>query len=255
MFRRELFPPGPGQLETAPPPDFVCCKMTLEHIPDVRRFVRDIRTSLVGTPNTVVFFQVPDAERVFRDVAFWDVYYEHCSYFTRTSLPNLFRSCGFRVVNTWTDYDGQYLMLTAVPTDPAAGALPSGLTRRGTQEGEPNRQLRGFGKRARSDATAWRDRIRTELDGGGRVCLWGAGSKAVSFLSAVGTDLVSCAVDINPHKQGTYLPGSGTRIVGPAGLPQEPPTLVIAMNHVYVEEIAADLRDMEIEAQLVALGT
>ena len=29
-----------------------------------------------------MFFQVPDMSRVLRDLAFWDIYYEHCSYFT-----------------------------------------------------------------------------------------------------------------------------------------------------------------------------
>ena len=33
--------------------------------------------------NTVVFFQVPNARYVFGDLAFWDIYYEHCSYFTK----------------------------------------------------------------------------------------------------------------------------------------------------------------------------
>ena len=36
-------------------------------------------------------FELPDSRRVFDEVAFWDIYYEHCSYFTPGSLARLFR--------------------------------------------------------------------------------------------------------------------------------------------------------------------
>ena len=75
--------------------DFVCCKMTLEHIPDTANFVRTVRRSVGDRYDTVVFFQVPDMSRVLRDLAFWDIDYEHCSYFSAQSLSLLFKS-GFR---------------------------------------------------------------------------------------------------------------------------------------------------------------
>ena len=96
--------------------DFVCCKMTLEHIPDTANFVRTVRRSVGDRYDTVVFFQVPDMSRVLRDLAFWDIYYEHCSYFSAESLSLLFREQGFDVLDVWTDYDDQYLMITAKPS-------------------------------------------------------------------------------------------------------------------------------------------
>ena len=77
--------------------DFVCCKMTLEHIPDTANFVRTVRRSVGDRYDTVVFFQVPDMTRVLRDLAFWDIYYEHCSYFSAESLKLLFEEQGFDV--------------------------------------------------------------------------------------------------------------------------------------------------------------
>ena len=43
----------------------------------------------------MVFFELPDTERVLTEAAFWDIYYEHCSYFTPGSLARLFRRTGF----------------------------------------------------------------------------------------------------------------------------------------------------------------
>ena len=41
-----------------------------------------VRRAIGDRLDTVVLFELPDVERVLREVAFWDVYYEHCSYFT-----------------------------------------------------------------------------------------------------------------------------------------------------------------------------
>jgi hypothetical protein len=61
------------------------------------------------------FFRYPNARYVLGETAFWDIYYEHCSYFSPGSLSRLFQSAGFDVLDVWTDYDDQYLMITAQP--------------------------------------------------------------------------------------------------------------------------------------------
>ena len=95
--------------------DFICCKMTLEHIHQTGDFVKMVRRSIGEQAETTVFFQVPDTSRILKDLAFWDMYYEHCSYFTLGSLARLFRDCDFEVIDLWKDYDDQYLMIEARP--------------------------------------------------------------------------------------------------------------------------------------------
>ena len=58
-----------------------------------------VRSSLRDSPDTCVFFQVPDVLRVLEEEAFWDIYYEHCSYFSVGSLARLFRRAGFDVLD------------------------------------------------------------------------------------------------------------------------------------------------------------
>src|SRR6185312_9193273 len=60
-------------------------------------------------------FELPDVLRVLQEVGFWDIYYEHCSYFSLGSLARLFRSTGFEVVRLELDYDDQYLLIEARP--------------------------------------------------------------------------------------------------------------------------------------------
>ena len=91
--------------------NFICCRMTLEHIPNAFEFVNTLRKSLSN--NTIVFFQVPDVTRILHEFAFWDIYYEHCSYFHSAPSSSLFRRCVFEVLDAWKGYDNQYLMLEA----------------------------------------------------------------------------------------------------------------------------------------------
>ena len=100
--------------------DFACCRHTLEHIPNTAGFINSVRTS-IGSHNTPVFFEVPDIGRILNEVAFWDIYYEHCSYFNLKSLGQLFRYCNFEVTNLVKDYFDQYLLIEAKPvTEPSS---------------------------------------------------------------------------------------------------------------------------------------
>src|SRR5258708_11439524 len=97
--------------------------MTLEHIAQPNRFLVSVRT-VADRKDSVIFFQVPDVGRILKEGAFWDVYYEHCSYFSAMSLEHLFAGAGFAVQRTWTGYDGQYLMILASPAEHGSDITP-----------------------------------------------------------------------------------------------------------------------------------
>jgi 2-polyprenyl-3-methyl-5-hydroxy-6-metoxy-1,4-benzoquinol methylase len=218
--------------------DFVCCQMTLEHIEHTDAFVRTVASATRNRPETVVFFQVPDVTRVLQEIAFWDVYYEHCSYFSPASLAHLFRANGFDILDLRREYDDQYLMIEARPASgqPAtAHPLEDDLTT--IADG-----VRHFGARISCVLQSWRDRLQDFKRDGRRVVLWGSGSKGVAFLTTLDlTDEVAYTVDVNPHKHGTFMAGTGHEIVGPDVLVDERPDVVIIMNPIYRNEIERDL--------------
>ncbi|MFQ5869973.1 MAG: class I SAM-dependent methyltransferase, partial [Candidatus Zixiibacteriota bacterium] len=74
--------------------DFVLCRHTLEHIHPTAQFLSTLRGAIDGRLDTAVFFEIPEAIRVLREQAFWDIYYEHCSHFSPGSVARLFRHCG-----------------------------------------------------------------------------------------------------------------------------------------------------------------
>jgi len=231
--------------------DVVICRHTLEHIPDVAEFMSTIRRAIGNRPDTVVLFELPDVKRVLDEVAFWDVYYEHCSYFSLGSLARLFRRTGFEVVELGLEYDDQYLLIGARPSTVPGAGEPL------TEEADLD-ELRAGVDRFRSGydelVGGWRTRIGDLVDRGGRAVIWGSGSKGVSFISnlALGDELAA-AVDINPHKWGKFMVGSSHEIVAPEQLRQLEPELVVAMNPIYVDEIGAQLDELGVECELSAL--
>jgi len=228
--------------------DLLCCKMTLEHIHSTGDFVRMVRRSIRDRANTIVFFQVPDVTRILRELAFWDIYYEHCSYFSLGSLARLFRRCGFDVTDLWKDYDDQYLMIEARPGDGKSGPL----LEQGNDLDTLARDVTYFSGNYQHKMDKWRSALKQIRSSGWRTVIWGAGSKGVAFLTTLNIrDEIEYAVDVNPRKHGTYMAGTAQQIVTPAFLQQYKPDVVIVMNAVYCNEIQQHLDQMGITAQLL----
>lgn len=232
------------------PADFFCSKMTLEHIPNTAHFIRMVRRAIGDNPRATVFFQVPDVVRVLKDVAFWDIYYEHCSYFCAGSLERVCREAGFEVLDTWTDYDNQYLMITARPS--VQPTEPSQVEK--DAPGIVKRAIREFLANQDAGIEHWKTELDQLTKAGKRAVVWGSGSKGVAFLTRL--DLagqIEYVVDINPYRQGKFMAGTGQEIVGPEFLRTYRPNMAIAMNPVYQSEIRADLERMGLETNVVAV--
>ena len=227
--------------------DLICCKMTLEHIHQTADFVRTVRRAAGDKPERIIFFQVPNARYVFGEIAFWDVYYEHCSYFSLGSLARLFRRSGFNILNLWTDYEDQYLMLEAQPGNGQNPPLP--------QEddlGELRREVGHFQAQYPIKVAEWRRQFDDYKQNGRKTVLWGGGSKGVAFLTAldISLDEIEYVVDINPHKAGTFMAGTGQEIVMPAFLRDYRPDVVIVMNPVYCQDVQRSLNEMGLSPEL-----
>lgn len=227
--------------------DAVVCRHTLEHIAPVREFMQTVRRSIGDRTDTIVLFELPDVRRVLEEVAFWDVYYEHCSYFSLGSLARLFRSTGFEVLHLELDYDDQYIIIEARPsTVPAKGdPLPLEDDLDALKVAAANYR---DGYLAMLDE--WHHELAERSRAGDRSVIWGAGSKGVSFLTNLATDDIEYAVDINPTKHGFFMAGTGHEIVGPEFLADHKPDLVVVMNPIYLDEVSADLDRIGVKAKI-----
>jgi len=229
--------------------DFICGRHVLEHLADPPDLLVDIRKALPRITRSYGYFEVPNADFLFEGGSVWDIIYAHASYFSRTSLVNLFENAGFEVLRAEPYFDNQFLGIdfcTAndhpqemLPVLPPPGLLPS---------------VARLPKLYKNTVAYWTEKVKNLSAAGCRVVVWGGGAKCVSFLQAVaGTCSIPYVVDINPRKHRQFVPGSGAEIVPPEFLTQFRPDVVIVMNPIYRNEIQATLdglglRSVEIES-------
>jgi hypothetical protein len=220
--------------------DFVACRHVLEHIDRPTEFLRTLVTKLdVGTK---VFFEVPNVLFTLRDGGIWDIIYEHCGYFSPSSLTRAFQLAGLAVETVEETFGGQFLVIHAavagapLATSPVAPGLEA-IARR-------------FADDYRIKVAEWRATVARAAAEGQRVVAWGAGSKGNTFLNLVGPN-IEAIVDINPKKRGKFVAGTGQPIWAPDQLSANAPSMVVIMNPVYEQEIAGMLEAIGIDATLL----
>jgi hypothetical protein len=180
--------------------------------------------------------------------AFWDIYYEHCSYFSIGSLARLFRRAGFDVLDLGREYGDQYLTIEARPGDGAASPGPAE-----DDLGNLRTMVRSFAARVPRRIAVWRERLGYYREKGLKTVVWGAGSKGVTFLSTLNVPgAVKYVVDINPNMSSHYTAKTGLEIVTPSVLCDYRPDVVIVMNPVYRQEIIAQLSTLRLTPEVIS---
>lgn len=234
--------------------DLVVAQHVLEHVPDpggtldaVRRALRPSRRER----SPVLYLEVPDAAWMIEHGAVWDVIYEHCIYFTASTLQRLLEDAGFVVRDTAASFAGQYLWAEASPaadTPPARNGDEPASESATCRRDELLARATAFGRRYGEAVATWRRTI-GDMAADGPVAVWGAGSKGVAFVNAADHEhRIRTVVDVNPRKQGRYVPGTGHRVASPAELAAEPPAHVLVMNAVYAEEVRATLAALGLQS-------
>jgi len=236
-----------GEKYTRYPGDLICCRHVFEHIPDPAGFLSMVRRTIGERRSAIVYFEVPNVRFILVKLSIWDIIYEHCNYFGSESLAALARRCGFVVLRLQETYGAQFLSLEAGVADSAAGAASTGEDLSSLKAAAER-----FSEQVQKRSQAWRLRLSLWHLDHRRAVIWGGGAKAVSFLNMLKiSDAIAYAVDINPHKQGRHLPGTGQRIVPPDFLREFQPQVVVLMNPIYRQEVEDQLRQLGVMAEVL----
>jgi len=187
----------------------------LEHVQNPIGFLNVLSDANGGRGR--VYIEVPCFDWICEHRAWFDIYYEHVNYFRLSDLLRLFGT----VYESGSFFGGQYLYLIA---DLASLRKP---------RMKPEDRV-CFPK----DFTTTLFRKIRERSA---AVVWGASSKGVIFslLMQRHGRPIDMVVDINPAKQGKYLPGTGLLVRSPKeALPLLPSEAAIyVMNSNYLQEI------------------
>ena len=209
--RREYFAPGTGITARG-----LVLRHVLEHVEDPVRFLGQLRDANGGGGR--IYVEVPCFDWICRHRAWFDVFYEHVNYFRLSDFERMFA----RVLESGRLFGEQYLYVVA--------ELASLRT--------PVIDLSD-----RADVPADFAAAASAVDAQRGAAIWGGASKGVIFalLCERAGHPVDVVIDINPAKQGKYLPGTGLLVESPEAalrkLPRGAPVYV--MNSNYLEEIRA----------------
>ncbi len=236
--------------------DVVVCRHVIEHIDRPLDFLTMIRATL-GNGHARIFFETPCVEWILRRQVIWDFFYEHCSLFSAASLTEAFERSGFDVVSVEHVFAGQYLWLEATPRN--VGSVAKSVRRRfeavdsvqsadTTAAGVRHTILdaaKAYTQFEQPQISALRN-FTHALRQNGPVVLWGAGAKGVTFAQLIDPDreLIARVVDVNPQKQGRYLPGTGHEICGPERLAESRTHAALVLNPNYFSEISATVKPL-----------
>jgi SAM-dependent methyltransferase len=223
--------------------DFVVCRHVLEHDPAPGALVGEVAACLGSRRGGGFYFEVPNGVWIVSTASGWDVIHEHVSYFTAKSLRRLFEDFGLPVTELRAAFGEQYLCIEG-----EVGSPP----REPTEAVTANADHESFSREFRREVDHWRQRLSEWSAARERVVLWGAGSKGITFLNLVDPSCaIAAAVDVNPRKQGRYVPVTGHRVVAPGNLATAPPRWVIVLNPLYAEEIGAQIESLGLAATIV----
>lgn len=227
------------------PADVVVCRHVIEHVPKPMTLLRAVHDALAASGHARVYFETPSLDWILENMVVWDFFFEHCSYFAKDTLEYTFELAGFRAEEVREVFGGQYLVYEG-----RVVVVPEG--RRRQTGGTLSEKARRYAASEKVELERWRKRLEEQASIG-RTAIWGAGAKGVTLANLADPDceLLDCVVDLNPAKQGKYVPGTGHPIFPFESLGERKVEVAILMNPNYREENKLLLDGAGIKTRLI----
>ena len=214
--------------------DVVAGNNVLAHVPDLNDFVIGMRELLAA--DGVITMEFPHLVRLIEGNQFDTIYHEHFSYFTFTTVEQIFaahRLVIFDVEELPTH--GGSLRIYARHVRSKKHAIGSRVDEmRRSEKAQGYRSLEGyvdFGERVRETKRRLLEFLIDAKRQGKRIAGYGAPGKSATLLNYCGirTDFLDFTVDANPYKQGKYTPGTRIPILAPQAILDARPDLVLIL--------------------------
>lgn len=225
--------------------DLMVANNVLAHVPDINDFVAGF--ALLLKPTGVATFEFPHLLQMVRQCQFDTAYHEHYSYLSLGTVSRIFAANGLQVFDVERlPTHGGSLRVYARRSD-AAGVASSHVARLLDDERQAGMTgpdfYAGFQREAVRIKHELLDFLLQARREGLRVAAYGAAAKGNTLLNFAGVraDLLPYVVDLNPAKQGRYLPGSRIPVVDEARLKAERPERVLVLPWNLRDEITGQL--------------
>ena len=222
--------------------DLLVGNNVLAHVPDLNNFVEGMK--IVLKPRGVITMEFPHLMRLMEANQFDTIYHEHFSYFSLITVEKVFNTHGLTIfdVEELSTHGGS-LRIYACHTEDTYRPIDKRISE--LRDREKNAGFRNlyhylsFADRVRETKRNILDfliRVKREKK---TIVGYGAPAKGNTLLNycGVSTDFIDYTVDLNPHKQGHYLPGSHIPVYSPDKIKETKPDYLLILPWNLKEEI------------------
>lgn len=224
--------------------DLLLGNNVLAHVPDINDFVSGLKVAL--KPSGVITLEFPHLLNLIDQNQFDTIYHEHFSYLSLFTIERIFAHHGLSIfdVQELSTHGGSLRIFAQHINGPHARqpGLESVRAKEAKAGLETLTPYLNFSATVDRTKRALLDFLIKAKEQGLRVAGYGAPAKGNTLLNYCGirTDLIDFTVDISPHKQGTWLPGTRIPVFAPEKLRELKPDIVLILPWNLKEEILAD---------------
>jgi SAM-dependent methyltransferase len=223
--------------------DLLIANNVLAHVPDLNDFVAGL--AILLAPDGVLTIEFPHLLRLLDEAQFDTIYHEHYSYFSLLTASRALERHGLEIFD-----------VEELPTHGGSLRIYAGHTPRepGERVLELRARERAAGLEELATYLAFAERVRREKreivrffiaqkEAGVSIAGYGAPAKGNTLLNycGIGRDFIDYTVDLNPHKQGRYLPGTRIPIRDPDEIRRTQPELVFILPWNIRDEVMEQL--------------
>lgn len=225
--------------------DLLVGNNVLAHVPDLHDFVAGMKILLA--PDGSLSMEVPHLLPLMLDCQFDTIYHEHVYYFSLHTVVDVFRGHGLEVVDVeeLSTHGGslriwaRHSACSGAPTERVEEVLAA-------ERVAGFHTIEAYGRFARRVAEAKVEILSVLLEfkrAGKTIVGYGAPAKGNTLLNycGIGPELLDFTVDISPHKQGLFLPGTHIPVLAPEEIRRVQPQLVFILPWNLEEEIVESM--------------
>lgn len=191
--------------------NFIVGNNVLAHVADINGFVKAVGLCLAN--QGIAVFEFPYLLNLIHNIEFDTIYHEHLFYYSIHALNNLFERHGLEIfdIKAQSIHGGSIRIFVQHHNDRPINSVVSyyELIER-MYDLDTELGYRNFAGQVITFKNKFKSLLEELNKLGYQVAAYGAPAKSTTLLNYcnINTDLINFTVDISPHKQGKFLPGS-----------------------------------------------
>jgi hypothetical protein len=226
--------------------DLLLGNNVLAHVPDLNDFVAGMKILLKD--GGVITMEFPHLMRLIEGNQWDTIYHEHFSYFSFLTVGRVFEAHGLRLfdVEELTTHGGSLRVYGAHAEDDEKRDTDAARELRERERAAGYERLDtylGYGRRVEQDKRQILRFLSDLKEQGLTIVGYGAPAKGNTMLNYCGVrrEFIDYTCDLNPHKQGHFLPGSHIPIRSPDAIREDKPDVVLILPWNLKAEIVEQL--------------